>query len=153
MVNCQPAFLSFETPPSLRNRRLLARPFDDVPSKPRVGNRVSVETANRVLTNLEILSAPSLIDGASPLKKNSSVLRPNSPPISPLFDVALRRMGVQRDLLRFKAERDDFLLEGSESRISAPPPKADSKKQMISSSTVTLAKKIPRRNSGVALSA
>lgn len=78
-----------------------------------------------------------------------------------MFDAALQRMRDGRALERLKAERD-AASDAETLAVSAQEPptlllsptKGDSKQELSQqSSVVTLAKKMPRRNSGVALSA
>jgi hypothetical protein len=138
MVDCQPAFLPFETPPSGRSERLLAQPFDAMPTTPRcVGNRVSSEIVQRILSNLETLSTPSLTNVASP---SSYIVQQSS------FDAELRSKGEGRETVRLMAEKDNFCM-------SAAPSQTLTKDKLSSTSVVTLDKKMPRRNSGVAMSA
>ncbi|KAG7374587.1 hypothetical protein IV203_013682 [Nitzschia inconspicua] len=153
MVDCQPESLAFETPFSRYNQCLISNPFDRMPSTPRISNRCCNDTSKRLLSNVDRLSVPSLNDSRSNRRISSfPAMYTGSASDRPSFDAALQRMRDGRGLQRLRAERDN----GEPLPISPPSatsPEVDSKPELSHSSAVTLSKKMPRRNSGVALSA
>jgi hypothetical protein len=139
-------FSSYETP--VITRKTLFNPYECEPSTPEPAFRLSFGTRDRVLSNIENISAPSF--RASPPQFGHR--SPHSSQ-NPLFKAALQNMRQGNSLQILRAERDaQVKAEEATTRVAALS--GSSQEKRPSNPKVALERQASqKRNSGLARSA